>query len=814
MLDHLRVLDLTTGSEQICGQILGQMGADVVLIEGPGGSPNRKVGPFAGGIAEPDRSLDFWAVNRDKRSVIADITTDEGRADVRELAASADFVIESFTPGYLDGIGLGYESLREINERVILVSITPFGQTGPKAKWAANDLTVLASSGALQLTGDEDRAPTRVAVPQAFLHGGSEAAVGALIAHFARERDGVGQHVDISVQAATAIATQSMILANGWGQTEIERLAGGLKAGPLKMKMVNRAKDGFVSITFLFGTAIGPFSRRLMEELFAQGFVDAETRDKDWINYTTLLISGAEPLSELDRCIGCIAEFAAAHTKAELFELALEKGLLIVPVATTEDIVHSEHLAAREYWESVAHPELGLDVTYPGAFAKLTGTPLTTHRRPPLLGEHTTEVRTEWRAGSRTTSATASTGDAAPALAGLKVLDFMWVMAGPAASRYLADYGAAVIRIESATHIDAARTIQPFKDNQPGPERSGIFAALNAGKLGLSLNPSVPAGRDLALRLVEWADVVMESFSPRAMKNWGLDYEALRAVKPDIIMASTCLNGHTGPHAKLAGFGTMGAQLAGFGELAGWVDRPPAGPFGAYTDYVAPKYLAAAVLAAIDHRKRTGEGQYIDVSQAEASLHFLGPAFLDYTVNNHVMSRNGNASNECAPHAVFPCRGDDRWVAIAATTGRQWEALAMALDQPGWISDPHFITMANRIAHHEEIEMLISTWTLPRDVGEVEEILQAAGVPCHRSSRSYDAFEDPQLIHRGHFVTLEHPELGPVPIESSRMRFSRTPASVTRLGPTLGQDTDFVLRSILGLGDEEIVELVAAGALE
>jgi crotonobetainyl-CoA:carnitine CoA-transferase CaiB-like acyl-CoA transferase len=337
---------------------------------------------------------------------------------------------------------------------------------------------------------------------------------------------------------------------------------------------------------------------------------------------------------------------------------------------------------------------------------------------------------------------------------------------------------------------------------------------MNAGKLGLTLNVSIPEGRQLALRLVEWADVVMESFSPRAMKNWGLDYESLRAVKPDIIMASSCLNGHTGPHAKLAGFGTMGAQLAGFGQLAGWPDRPPAGPFGAYTDYIAPKFLAAAVLAAVEHRKRTGQGQYIDLSQAEASLHFLGPAFLDYTVNGQVMTRNGNASNECAPHAVFPCRGDDRWVAIAATTQQQWERLAIAIGQGTWISDPRFATMSDRIAHREELEMRITAWTMEHEVGEVEEALQEVGVPCHRSSRSYDAFADPQLAHRGHFVTLEHPELGPVPIESSRMRFSGTPASITRLGPTMGQDNEFVLRSILGLSDGEIEEFVAAGALE
>jgi benzylsuccinate CoA-transferase BbsF subunit len=258
----------------------------------------------------------------------------------------------------------------------------------------------------------------------------------------------------------------------------------------------------------------------------------------------------------------------------------------------------------------------------------------------------------------------------------------------------------------------------------------------------------------------------------------------------------------------------MGAQLAGFGELAGWPDRPPAGPFGAYTDYVSPKFAAAAILAALRHRDATGEGQYIDLSQGEASLHFLGPAFLDYAVNGRVMKRNGNASPECAPHAVFPVRGEDRWVAIAATTQAEWEALAAATGHPEWLADPRFATMEGRLANREALEALIGAWTCGREAAEVEARLQAAAVPCHRSAWSPDAFADPQLIHRGHFVALEHPDLGEVLLEGSRMRLSRTPARVERPGPTLGQDNDHVLREILGMGDEEIIELVAAGALE
>lgn len=814
MLTPYRVLDLSDERGQLCGQILGDLGADVVVVEPPGGCRSRRFGPWADGIESPDRSLQWWALNRNKRSIIADLETEAGRARVRELARRADFLIESFAPGYLDSIGLGHAALAAANPGLITVSITPFGQTGPKAHWAASDITVLAASGVLHITGDDDRPPVRVVVPQAYLHAAAEAAAAALVALHARERDGRGQHVDISAQTAAMMATQAMCLNYGYNENPIERFGGGVKLGPLQLRFVHPAKDGYVSVTFLFGSALGPFSRRLMEVMCERGFVDEATRDKDWLGYTQLLLSGQEPVSELIRCNDAISEFCRAHTKAELFELALTRGLLIVPVATTDDLVHSPQLAARNYWTPIEHPELGRSVTYPGPFAKFSATPITYRRRPPLPGEHDAEVDASWTERSPRRLPTASPGQRRPALEGVKVLDFMWVFAGPAGSRTLADFGATHIKVESTFRIDTARTLQPFKDKQPGPERSGVFISVNAGKKGITLNLVKPEGRDLALRLVKWADIVLESYSPKAMRSWGMDYESLRAVKPDLIMLSSCLNGQTGPHAFLAGFGTMGAQLAGFGELAGWPDRPPAGPFGAYTDYVAPKFTVAAILAALDHRRRTGQGQYIDLSQAEASLHFLGPAFLDNLVNGRTWTRNGNVSNEYAPHAVFRASGNDAWVAIACETEGQWQALARATGNEAWLTDSRFATLPARHQNRQALEAAIEAWTAPRTPDEIEAVLQGAGVPVHRASTTADLFADPQVAHRNHFVTVEHAELGPVPVENARAILSETPARVDTAGPTFGQHNEKVLRDILGLSDEEIVELVASGALE
>jgi crotonobetainyl-CoA:carnitine CoA-transferase CaiB-like acyl-CoA transferase len=812
MLSPYRVLDLTDEGALICGQILGDLGADVIVVEPPGGAAARRAGPRWHDDPGPDRSLNWWSFNRNKRGITLDLESAGGQARLRELVRTSDFLVESFAPGYLDGLGLGYVALSAINPRLVMVSITPFGQTGPKAHWAASDLTVYASSGALNMSGDDDRPPVAIPVPQAFLHAGAEAAAGALIAHFGRERDGLGQHVDVSAQTAAMMATQGTVLSEAWGSPPTNRMAGGVNFGGIPLKFVNPAKDGYVSVTILFGSSIGPFTRRLMEVMCDEGFVDEATRDKDWLNYTTMIVSGQEPLSELVRCLEAIGRFTASHTKAELFRMGLEKSLLIVPIATTEDIVLSPQLASRDYFTQVEHPEIGESVTYPGPFAKFSGNPIAYRRRPPLLGEHNAEVESDRRAARPGPSATSSPRDLP--LAGLKIADFMWVAAGPWGTRYLADYGATVVRVENAARIDAIRTVGPYRDGKPGTETSAGYSTINAGKLGLSLNLAHPKGQEVAFRLAIWADVVTDSFSPGAMKRLGLDYDSLRAAKPDIISISSCLNGQTGPHAKLAGFGTMGLHIAGFGEIVGWPDRPPAGAAGAYTDYVAPKFTAAAILAALDHRRRTSEGQRIDFSQAEAAMHFIGPAILDYTVNGRVQGRRGNASPEHAPHGVFPVAGKDRWVAIAVTNEAQWQSLCAATHRTDWLTQPRFATLEARLANREAIEGELAFWTASRTVDEAEQILQAAGVPIHRVSTSVDALADLQLVARGHFLTVPHPEFGSVVIEDSRMRFSATPAQVTRPGPVFGQDSDTVLRDLLGLSDDEIVELVAEGVLD
>jgi crotonobetainyl-CoA:carnitine CoA-transferase CaiB-like acyl-CoA transferase len=271
--------------------------------------------------------------------------------------------------------------------------------------------------------------------------------------------------------------------------------------------------------------------------------------------------------------------------------------------------------------------------------------------------------------------------------------------------------------------------------------------------------------------------------------------------------------GQTGPFARFAGFGNLAAALCGFYNLVGWPDRLPSGPFSAYTDYIAPRFGLAAVMAALIHRKRTGQGQYIDHSQAESALQFLTVPILDTVTSGRKYNPVGNEDSEHAPHGVYPAAGEDRWVAIACRTEDQWSALCAAIDQPRLDEDPRFKTFAARRQHRDELDRLIGAWTRARTPLETEQLLQLRGVPAHTVQDTFDANADPQLLHRDHFVRVNHPVAGDTFVENSRFKLSRTPAQVTRAAPTLGGDSQHVLEKILGYSDERISDLVANGAL-
>jgi benzylsuccinate CoA-transferase BbsF subunit len=398
-------------------------------------------------------------------------------------------------------------------------------------------------------------------------------------------------------------------------------------------------------------------------------------------------------------------------------------------------------------------------------------------------------------------------------LDGIHVLDLSWVMVGPVSGRYLADLGADVIKVESSRRIDPVRTLGPFKDGRSGPERSVSYHNLNAGKRCVTLDIRKPEGRELVMRLAQWADVVLESFTPGVLDELQLGYRELSRCNPKLIMASTAIFGQTGPDAKgTSGVGTMGAAMSGATYQFGWPDRPPCGPFGPWTDGVAPRFIVASIMAALHRRARTGEGCYIDVAQAEAGVQFMMPAYYEFAANRTIPERRGVAGSPLrAPEGVYRCAGDDRWVAISASGSAHWEALRNLVG--GALRESRFNTLLGRIRNRDAINLAIEEWTRAKESDAVESTLQSAGIPAHIVSRGSDLARDADLNHLAHFKKFTDAVIGEAEIEGPRCALARTPLAETRRGPRIGEHTKEILETICHLSKDEIARLAEAGVL-
>ena len=401
-------------------------------------------------------------------------------------------------------------------------------------------------------------------------------------------------------------------------------------------------------------------------------------------------------------------------------------------------------------------------------------------------------------------------------LAGVRIADFSWVGAGPITTKFFSDFGAEVIRIESGTRVDPVRVMPPFKDGIAGPDRSGYYADRNTNKKSITLDLKKPRAQELARALVAKSDVVANNFSPGTMERFGLGYDDVRAFKPDIIYLSMSMQGATGPHTKFIGFGLTIGALAGLQYLCGPADRMPVGTSTNYPDHIPnPCHGAFAVLAALRHRRRTGEGQFIDLAQTEPTMALLGPALMDYTVNGRITERQGNDEPGVAPHGVYPCSGEDRWMAIAVMTDAQWQGLGRALGNPAWTGEARWSAARARFADRRRIDEHLAAETARRDARELMAVLQQHHVPCGILQDGRDLLTgDAQLEHRGHWVRLTHPLMGTTIYNGPPYRFGHYSAHPTRHAPLLGEHTTHVLGEVLGLAPKEIAALQAEQVLK
>jgi len=738
LLDGLHVLDLAGEPAQMAARILGDLGAEVTRVACAGNG----------------RDMDRLAWDAGKRLVT--LAPDDDA--LHELLAAADVVID--TPGWPGALEL--DPARA--PAAVWVSVTPFGRRGPRSSWRASDLGVMASSGNMYSTGDPDRAPVRCTEPTAYAHTGPEAAFAALTG----VASGRPQRVDVSMQEVVLVS--SMGAAGRFARTGFRGRRSGSAVG--RTREIWPCADGFVSFGLRGGKARVPNLRLITRLLEKAGLGDPALSERDWAAYNHNTVTD----DELRAIEAPIARYFATRTMAELYEIACDTNLMLAPANSPRELYASRQLAERGFFGP-----FGDVARFPLSFVQVRGAAPARPRPdvPPFLERPTTSTVVE-----RTRNEDGAWG-------GTKILEFGSGAAGPIATRYFVEHGATVIKVESKTRPDFLRTYALSPKNPHGLEGGDMFDALNAGKLGITLNMKHPRAVDIAKRLAfEWCDAVTENFAPKAMRGFGMDYETLAAARPDLVMLSACLQGQTGPHRDYPGFGGQGAALSGFNILTGWPDREPLGPYGTITDSLAPRFAAAALAAALLYRRRTGRGVYLDLSQVECAAWSLSPWLLDYEINGRVTIRNGNASERATVHGVFPCAGEDRWVAIVAWDTDEAERLAKVVGDD------------------------VEAWTRERRADEVAQALQAAGIEAVPVADFGDAYADEQLEHREHFVRLRHPFMGDGAYERNGFRLSDAPSSYTRTSPTLGQDNATVLGGILGLSNAEQEQLAEEGALD
>jgi len=820
MLSGYRVLDLTDEKGYLCGKILGDLGADVIKIEPPGGDRGRRIGPFYKDEVDPDKSLYWMAFNGSKRGITLNLEEPEGRELFRALAQKADIIVESFSPGYLGRLTIGYDDLKGSNERLVMTSITPFGQTGPYRDLRASDIVILAMSGLASINGDNDRAPLRMCLDQSYYLGAAQAAAGTLLALNALSVTGKGQAVDVSIYETAVRANYREPFRWEWEKKTTPRMGNRFARGGRGYRQLWPCRDGYVTWLIMMEN---PRPVQGWVEWMKEEGAAGKWGEVDWDRVTSFRTWSPQ---EIEALLSHISRFMLSHPVKELEMNSIKRGLLLSPVSRVDFVALDEQLVARQFWKEVRHPGLGATFSYP-RFTYLSSEGTNELRCPaPLIGEHNRDVYVTELGLSESAFQTLKKEELCDvlkrpesmtecsALEGVRVLDFTWAGAGPFATKFLADFGAEVVKVESSKRLDIGRMTPPFKDNVRHPDGSALFIQTNTGKMSITLNLRHPKAIQIIGRLVAKSDIVTENFTPGVMSRLGLSYDDLRKIKPDIIMASSSIYGQTGPKRSLSGFGNAGAAISGHYMLTGWPDREPVSPGIAYADVVQPVFTAIALLAALNYRRRTGRGQYIDCTQVETMVHFISPAMLDYFANGNISSRMGNRSPYAAPHGIFPCRGEERWCAIAVFDDVEWENLGRAMGDPSWMRDKNLSTFAGRKSHEDELEQRIAQWTARFDRDELVLKLREEGVTAGPVQDGSDLIDrDPQLKERQLYVRLSHPVAGECMHPGQPVKLSDTPVRV-RTAPCLGQHNTLVYKEILGMTDAEYDDLLSEGVFD
>ncbi|MXY86252.1 MAG: CoA transferase [Chloroflexi bacterium] len=871
LLDGVRVIEIGDEISAYAGKLLAGLGADVIKIEPPEGCPTRNIGPFYQDEPGPERSLFWWHYSIGKRSLTLDLESQDGRATLLRILATSDLFLDARPKTDVDRHGPDEASIRAAKPEIVIARMSPFGDSGPWADYRGSDLVHLALGGPMmncgydpQPDGTYDTPPIAPQMWQAYHIAGELTVMNAIAALIDRGRSGRAQTLHTAVHDAVAKNTELDLMSWVYRRARFYRQTcrhAMEEVSPLPM--IGPTKDGRWVMALPRGR-----SQSLID------FLDSYGMAAD-LNDVPAESGGANTRSRGE---------TAAHLQEVSQRLIRKFRFEDVPWRDAQDLGHlwaplrkpHENALDPHWWERgsfarVEHPEHESEFVYTSSKWVSSETAWKVGPRAPLLGEHNEEIIEELRPSSPEGVSRSDAGAplsprvehgagsyaAAPSeaelslsrwgtpfpLEGVRILDFTWWLASGGAPRFLSALGAEDIKVEWHQNMDlrvgmaqfpqggkAARQALGVNDAPLPPDnstinRSGQFNDFHAGHRGLSLNLRDPRGLEIAKQLVAVSDIVAEGFSPGVMERWGLGYEVMKEIKPDIIYLSQSGMGQVGVYGRYRTVGPIAASFGAVSELSGLPEPyAPAGWGYSYLDWFGAYNLANAMMAALYYRDRTGKGQWIDSSQVDAGIYLNGTSVLEWSANGTIWQRYGNRSpyKPAAPHGAYQCRDDiessDRWIAFACFDDSDWQSLCRVMGDPEWTATDHFATLADRLANQDELDERITEWTRQHDRWELMTRLQEVGIAAGVCQDAQDRLEvDPQLAHLNWLTEVEHTEMGPWPTKEVPVKWSHTPpfmgGPIDRGAPCYGEDNHYVLGELLGMSSSEITRLAEDGVI-
>ncbi len=780
MLQDVRVLEVTEPLGALVGRFLADLGADVIKIEPPEGDGGRHATPFAG-AGDERLSLPFVRANVNKRSVILDLTQRRGQERFRSLAERADVVVSTDGIAAWAARGVDLNALTTVYPRLVWLSISTFGLSGPYSDYAGNNIIAEAMGGLTYIQGDDAKPPCVSPCEQGVYLASLHAAFGALMALWERRASGRGQMVETSVQEV--LANLYFLIVNYGLWSDIPYRMGARNFMP--PNGYYPCRDGYVFIA----TLMSGLWEKLAGAVGDPRLADDALRNPDYRNEHPELV---DPILE---------EFASGFDRWAFTSLLQSHGVPAAPWCSVADVADNEHLRAREFFIDFEQPPVGR-LRSAGPMFLAPAAPLRIRRPAPRAGEHQDEVLAEIETPPERLPAPAGGIENGLPLAGIRVLDLSRAWAGPYGTRYLADFGADVIKVETGKYPDGRQ-----------PDNPG-HGEINRNKRSVTLNFQTPEGQGLLRRLVAVSDVVVENFSPRVMVKYDLDYTHLKEVRSDLIMVSLPGYGRQGPHGGFVSFGGPLMAYTGMSYLWGHPDSPPnARVKVAQPDYIAAATQTLAVMAALHHRAVTGEGQHIEIAQVETTIAAMELVYLDYFVNGTVAGPMGNRDPNAVPQGCYPCLGHEAWCAISCTTDAQWRTLAARVGGEALADDASLATATKRWQRHDELDELIGKWTRDRTPYQIMRDLQAVGVPAGVMQTAEDLWRDVHLRARDYPAMMAHHDLGALEHAGMSVRLHATPGRIQRPVGPMGEANEEVFRGLLGLSESELGRLMEAGVI-